>query len=117
MVIDTQRLVLLWCPHCGLPSRRRFSLFDAEPPGPDTLSCSCGQIIGGLSRGRREWVLEASCRVCGRRHRLLFGNRDLARSQLMSLTCPGSQTELGLVGEEALVASLEMAIREAVGRG
>ncbi|WP_144440530.1 hypothetical protein [Limnochorda pilosa] len=50
-------------------------------------------------------------------HRLTFESRSLARAQLVSLTCPGSQTELGLVGDEALVTSLESAIQEAAAGG
>jgi len=117
VVIHTERVVLFWCPNCGRPSRRRFTLFDVAPPCSESLSCSCGTPVGRLSRGRRGWTLEAACRSCGEWHSLTFEHRQLARAQLVSLTCPGVRSELGLVGEEALVASLETVLRKAVGRG
>lgn len=116
MVIDTERVVLLWCPNCGRPCRRRFSLFDASPPRPERMFCSCGTTVGRLARGSRQWSLEVACGSCGHWHKLTFETRRLAPAQLVSLTCPDALSELGLVGEEALVTSLETTVLEAVAK-
>ncbi len=105
MLVDAERVLVLYCPACELVQNHPISLFTVKRNAPKPIPCTCGFNQGHIERREDAYHLGIFL-PSGERVRLRFGVQEFQQMPVLRLLHPETQDELGFFGVPAAVKPL-----------
>ncbi len=105
MLVDVERVLVLYCPACAVVQSHHISLFSVKRNAPKPIPCTCGFNQGHIERRDDAYRLGIFL-PSGERVRLRFGLQEFQQTAVLTLRHPETQEELGFFGIPSSVNSL-----------
>ncbi len=107
MLIDTNFIMTMRCPVCGIIKYYDLSRFAVGRGKPLYINCSCGATALIIStKDHTLYRVQVPCLVCEAKHQIEFNGKFLWSGEVIRLSCSDTGLELGYIGPEPAVRQM-----------
>ena len=107
MLINTNSIMAMRCPVCGIIRYHGLSRFAISKGNPFYVNCSCGATALIIStKDHSLYRLQVPCLVCETNHQIEFTGKFLWSGEVIRLSCSDTELELGYIGPEQTVREI-----------
>lgn len=107
MLINTNSIMTMRCPVCGIIKYHDLSRFAISKGNPFYINCACGAAALMIStKDHLFYRLQVPCLVCETKHQIEFTGKFLWSGEVIRLSCSDTDLELGYIGPEPAVKQI-----------
>lgn len=107
MLINTNSIMTMRCPICGIIKYHDLSRFAISKGNPIHINCSCGAAALIIStKNHALYRLQVPCLICDCKHQMEFTGKFLWSGEIIRLSCSDTGLELGYIGPEPAVKQI-----------
>jgi len=107
MLINTNSIMTMRCPICGIIKYHDLSRFAISKGNPIHINCSCGAAALIIStKNHALYRLQVPCLICETKHQMEFTGKFLWSGEIIRLSCSDTDLELGYIGPEPAVKQI-----------